>query len=74
ERVQQACTIADASLQIAQPERTGSTTPTGGIGYGAGLLLSLWFDLPAGALIVCCLLVAVIPWLVKRERTVMDSC
>jgi zinc/manganese transport system permease protein len=46
----------------------------GGIGYGAGLLLSLWFDLPAGALIVCCLLVAVIPWLAKREKTAMDSC
>ena len=36
----------------------------GGLGYGAGLLLSLWFDLPAGALIVCCLLAAIAPWLV----------
>lgn len=24
-------------------------------GYGCGLLLSLWFDLPSGAIIVCCL-------------------
>ncbi len=27
----------------------------GGLGYGAGLVLSGWFDLPAGALIVCAL-------------------
>jgi ABC-type Mn2+/Zn2+ transport systems, permease components len=30
----------------------------GGLGYGTGLILSAWFDLPAGALIVCTLVLA----------------
>lgn len=36
----------------------------GTLGYAAGLLLSLIFDLPAGALVVCCLLVVILPWLI----------
>ncbi len=35
----------------------------GALGYGSGLLLSLWLDMPAGALIVCCLFGVVLPWL-----------
>jgi len=39
----------------------------GAIGYGLGLLLSLVFDLPAGALIVCSLLVCVLPWMIAHR-------
>jgi len=39
----------------------------GALGYAAGLLASLWFDLPAGALIVCCLLLCVLPVLWARR-------
>ncbi len=39
----------------------------GTLGYAGGLLLSLLFDLPAGALIVCCLLAAVTPWLLAHR-------
>jgi len=35
----------------------------GAAGYALGLLLSLLFDLPAGALIVCSLLACITPWL-----------
>lgn len=42
----------------------------GTLGYAAGLLMSLVFDLPAGALIVCCLLVTIIPWLTTKRITV----
>jgi zinc/manganese transport system permease protein len=41
----------------------------GATGYGLGLLLSLVLDLPAGALIVCCLLVCVLPWLIAHRAT-----
>ncbi len=43
----------------------------GGFAYASGLLLSLWLDLPAGALIVCCLLASISPWLVVHS-TWMD--
>ncbi len=39
----------------------------GGFGYAAGLLLSLWLDLPAGALIVCSLFATISPWLVMHS-------
>ncbi len=41
----------------------------GAFGYGLGLLLSLWFDLPSGAIIVCTLAVGTIlllPLLVRK--------
>jgi zinc/manganese transport system permease protein len=40
----------------------------GGLGYGVGLLLSMLMDMPAGALIVCCLLAAIVPWLIAHGR------
>jgi zinc/manganese transport system permease protein len=39
----------------------------GAIAYGIGLLLSLVFDLPAGALIVCSLLGCVLPWMILHR-------
>ncbi|HEY0721803.1 MAG TPA: metal ABC transporter permease [Gammaproteobacteria bacterium] len=41
----------------------------GAAGYGLGLLLSLLFDLPAGALIVCTLLACTLPWMIKQRKT-----
>jgi zinc/manganese transport system permease protein len=41
----------------------------GAAGYGLGLLLSLVLDLPAGALIVCCLLVCVLPWMIAHRAS-----
>jgi zinc/manganese transport system permease protein len=40
----------------------------GMLGYGTGLLLSLWLDLPAGALIVCALLGWVLPWMIMQRK------
>lgn len=47
----------------------------GGVGYALGLLASLWFDLPAGALIVCCLVLSALPWMVmhREHRTALDQ-
>ena len=42
----------------------------GVIGYAGGLLLSLWHDLPAGPLIVCCLFAVVLPGLVIERWAV----
>ncbi len=39
----------------------------GAAGYALGLALSMLFDLPAGALIVCCLLVCVLPWMLAHR-------
>jgi len=39
----------------------------GAAGYALGLLLSLLLDLPAGALIVCSLLVCVLPWMIAHR-------
>ena len=39
----------------------------GAIGYALGLLASLLFDLPAGALIVCSLLLCILPWLLTHR-------
>lgn len=42
----------------------------GALGYGSGLLLSLWFDLPSGAIIVCMLAagtILLLPLLRRRE-------
>lgn len=41
----------------------------GGLGYAGGLLCSLWFDLPAGPLIVCGLLIVVLPWLSRQRQS-----
>ncbi|GAB4295144.1 MAG: metal ABC transporter permease [Thiohalomonadaceae bacterium] len=44
----------------------------GALGYGSGLLLSLWFDLPSGAIIVCMLAAGtavVLPLLQRRQST-----
>jgi zinc/manganese transport system permease protein len=41
----------------------------GAAGYGLGLLLSLLFDLPAGALIVCSLLACITPWLIAHRNS-----
>jgi len=43
----------------------------GGVGYGLGLLLSLMFDLPAGALIVCTLLACTLPWMIHHRARKM---
>jgi len=40
----------------------------GTLGYATGLLLSLVFDLPAGALIVCALLAWVLPWMIAHRK------
>lgn len=40
----------------------------GAVAYALGLLLSLLLDLPAGALIVCCLLVCVLPWMIMHRK------
>jgi zinc/manganese transport system permease protein len=42
----------------------------GALGYGIGLLLSLWFDLPSGAIIVCTLATcAAVPPLIRRNSS-----
>jgi zinc/manganese transport system permease protein len=47
----------------------------GALGYGIGLLLSLWFDLPAGAIIVCtlCLCAVLLLPLVSRMTNRMRT-
>ncbi|MET0052107.1 MAG: metal ABC transporter permease, partial [Candidatus Thiodiazotropha sp.] len=53
-----------------QPQRGGLWLGylLGGFAYALGLLLSLWLDLPAGALIVCSLFITILPWLILHSR------
>lgn len=46
---------AVATRRWQGPGRVALALATGAAGYGAGLLLSLYADLPAGATVVCCL-------------------
>ncbi|MET0090375.1 MAG: metal ABC transporter permease [Candidatus Thiodiazotropha sp.] len=52
-----------------QPQRGGLWLGylLGGFAYALGLLLSLWLDLPAGALIVCSLFITILPWLLLHS-------
>jgi zinc/manganese transport system permease protein len=45
----------------------------GAIGYGLGLLLSLMFDLPAGAIIVWSLLICILPLMFAHRRRAAEA-
>ena len=58
---------AVATRRWHDSRRTAMALAAGGSGYAAGLGISLWLDLPAGAAIVCCLCALAFLGLFPRE-------
>jgi zinc/manganese transport system permease protein len=57
-----------AMRRRAGGRRLAASWSLGALGYGLGLILSAWFDLPAGAAIVCCLSVLSVAALVAARQ------